>query len=171
MLRNWNVTNFYGIHKWAFFSEQATSLQNLCISLCKGVLWFALLPLLCCILVLDVSCAKKTSPDTRVTFCPSQAKLSQTAGKKRKGFKTILWPFCYLHLEPAWNLMCYSFINAVAWAGVQLDKSSSSVKPPTQVSELMSASSPHGVLLRSNEPFLGSNYPGECTLQWVMPLF
>lgn len=139
VLRNSNVTNVYGIHKCTFFSEQAISLENLCKSLCKGVLWFALLPLLWWILVLAVSYAKKTSPDTRVTFCPSQAKLSQTGGRKIKGFKTIFWPFCYLHLEPAWNLMCYSFIKAVTWAGVQLDKKSSGVKPPAQVWELQCA--------------------------------
>lgn len=133
------------------FSERDTSLENLCNSLCKGVLWFALLPLLWCILVLDVSYAKKTSPDTRGTFCPSQATLSQAGERKIRRFKTILWPFCYLRLEPAWNLMCYSFINAVTWAGVQLDKKSSGVKPPPQVP----ASSTQGELLRSSEFFQG----------------
>lgn len=51
--------------------------------------------------------------------------------------------------------MFYSFINAVTWAQVQLDKKShaSSVKPPTQVSNMMSLSSANGMLLRSNEPF------------------
>lgn len=169
VLRNLNVTNF---HRYTnvLFSQQGISLENLCSSLYKGVLWFALLPLLWYILVLDVSCAKKTSPDTWVTFCPSQAKLSHTGGRKTKGFQPILWPFCYLHLEPAWNVMCYSFINAVTWAGVQLDKRSSGLKAPAQVWELLAVSHSHCAAQR-NESFLSTNHPRKFTLQWGIPFF
>lgn len=113
---------FFTEYTNVLFSEQDLSLEDLHNSLCEGVLCFAASAVICP--------AKKTSPDT---FCPSQAKLSQTSARKIRGFKPILWPFCYLHLEPAWNLMCYSFINAVTWAGLQLDKESSGVKAPAQV--------------------------------------
>lgn len=53
--------------------------------------------------------------------------------------------------------MCYSFINAVTWAGVQGDKRSSGVKPPAQVWELLPVPRTHGVLLRSSESFLRSD--------------
>lgn len=51
--------------------------------------------------------------------------------------------------------MCYSFINAVTWAQVQLGKKShaSSVKPPTQVSSVKPVPSPDAIPLRSEEPF------------------